>query len=201
MKSIKAGHVIFVAGGAITLYILLRRLARFRSSSRPASDDPRRPHQTKGVRLRQVYPLADSETATDVDVIAIHGLDTDSPRTWTWEHKDPKLADVNWLEDPNMLPERIPTARIFTCSWLADLFERPDLTTKMIDEFARLLPAGIKNRPPVTGQGFGRDSRPIVFIASCLGGVVLMKALVMATREYNTVGQVTRGIIFLATPF
>ncbi|KAI1303803.1 ARM repeat-containing protein [Xylaria venustula] len=201
MKSIKVGHVVFVAGGAIALYILLRRLARFRSSSRPASDDPRRPRQTKGVRLHQVYPLADSKTVTDVDVIAIHGLDTDSPRTWTWEHEDPKLANVNWLEDPNMLPERIPTARIFTCNWPADLFGRPDLTTKMIDEFARLLLAGIKNRPPVMSQGDGRDNRPVIFIASCLGGVVLMKALVMATGEYATVGQVTRGIIFLATPF
>jgi len=84
-------------------------------------------------------------TATDVDIIAIHGLDTQSPDTWIW---DPKGARVNWLEDPRMLPKRFPTARIFTCDWPADLFEQPGFVQKMIDEFARLLLAGINGRPP-----------------------------------------------------
>ncbi|KAI3322925.1 ARM repeat-containing protein [Xylariaceae sp. AK1471] len=212
MYSIKLGHVIFIAGGTMALYLFLHRLTHSQPASSPppecsrpeypARDSPSQSwRQMKGVRLCQVYPPPESETATDIDVIAIHGLDTDSPRTWTWEHKDPKLPAVNWLKDPNMLPKRIPTVRIFTCNWPADLFERPDLTTKMMDEFARLLLAGIKNRPPATSKDPGRDNRPIVFIASCLGGVVLMKALVMATGEYDTVKQATRGMIFLATPF
>ncbi|KAK0722210.1 hypothetical protein B0T26DRAFT_701827 [Lasiosphaeria miniovina] len=161
-------------------------------------DDPTQFHlKSKGVNLRQVYPSPENKTATDVDIIAIHGLDTQSPDTWTW---DPKGACVNWLEDPHMLPERFPTARIFTCDWPADLFEQPGFVQKMIDEFARLLLAGIKGRPPVADDQPGRD-RPIVFIASCLGGIILAKTLVIASYEYESVKRATRGIVFLATSF
>ncbi|KAK4107003.1 hypothetical protein N656DRAFT_849775 [Canariomyces notabilis] len=161
-------------------------------------DNPTQIHpKSKGVNLRQVYPSPENKIATDVDIIAIHGLDTQSPDTWIW---DPKGISVNWLEDPRMLPKRFPTARIFTCDWPADLFEQPGFVQKMIDEFARLLLAGIKSRPPATNDQPRRD-RPIVFVASCLGGIILAKALVMASREYESVKQATRGIVFLATPF
>jgi len=108
---------------------------------------------------------------------------------------------VHWLADPGMLPARFPTARIFTCDWPADLLEQPDFIQKTIEEFARLLLAGIKSRSPVTHGSYGKDDRPIVFVVSCLGGIVLVKALVMASREYLSVRQATRGIVFLATPF
>ncbi|KAK4194277.1 NACHT domain-containing protein, partial [Triangularia verruculosa] len=154
--------------------------------------------QTKGVILRQVHPPPHIGTETDVDIIAIHGLDTKSPDTWVWQAKGVR---VNWLEDAHMLPQRCPTARIFTCDWPADLLEQPDFIQKTIEEFARLLLAGISNRPAAPNDPPGKDDRPIVFIASCLGGIVLMKALVMATDEYLCVRQATRGIVFLATPF
>lgn len=193
--------ITFLVGGAVAWYILLRRPEQPRSASPPLDDSPPPSPQTKGVELSQVYPPPESKLPTDVDVIAIHGLDTDSPRTWTWKHQRPK-QDVNWLKDPEMLPKRIPTARIFTCNWPADLFERSELVQKTIEEFARLLLAAIKNRRPATNEDSGRDNRPIVFIASCLGGVTLMKALVMAdNNEYLPIAQATRGIIFLATPF
>jgi len=153
--------------------------------------------KSKGVNLRLVYPSPENKIATDIDIIAIHGLDTQSPDTWIW---DPKGTRVNWLEDPRMLPKRFPTARIFTCDWPADLFEQPGFVQKMIDEFARLLLAGTKGRPPPTNDQPGRE-RPIVFVASCLGGIILAKALVVASCEYESVKRATRGIVFLATPF
>lgn len=209
MNSVKVGQIIILAGGAIALYLLLRRLAHSQPASslsakhgssdgRPApGSTAQSARPTPGVRLRQVHPSPSNETKTDVDIIAIHGLDTRSPDTWIW---DPKGARVNWLEDPRMLPARFPAARIFTCDWPADLFEQPDLIQKTIDEFARLLLAGIKGRRPATNDQPGRD-RPVVFVASCLGGIVLMKALGMASREYLSVRNATRGIVFLATPF
>ncbi|KAM7209828.1 hypothetical protein V8F06_014791 [Rhypophila decipiens] len=165
--------------------------------------DPKR--STQGDRLRQAKPnknktdtLEDAvKPEEDVDIIAIHGLDTQSPDTWIW---DPKGDPVNWLEDPHMLPKRFPTARIFTCDWPAALFERPGFAQKMIEELARLLLAGIKARPPAMSDQPERD-RPIVFVASCLGGIILAKALVMASCEYESVKRATRGIVFLATPF
>jgi hypothetical protein len=75
-----------------------------------------------------------------------------------------------------MLPARFPAARIFSCNWPADLFEQQDLIQKTIDEFARLPLAGNKSRPPAIIDQPGRD-RPVVFVATCIGGIVLMKAL------------------------
>lgn len=161
---------------------------------------PARPAQaTRAVRLQKIYPPPENESRTDIDIIAVHGLDTNSEETWVW---DPKGNNVNWLKQPDMLPERFPSARIFTCDWPADLFEESSFTQKEFEEFARLLLAGIKDRPQATDRGSDKaEERPIVFIASCLGGVILMKALVMASHEYQCVKQATRGIVFLATPF
>lgn len=159
---------------------------------------------SRGVSLTQIHPSPDADADTDIDIIAIHGLDTKSPDTWISKSCYPD-EHVNWLACPRMLPERIGPARIFTCDWPADLLEQPDLIQKTADEFARLLLAGIKRRPLPTKTGSAkRKDRPIVFIASCLGGIILIKALVIAghsSSEYTAVRRSTRGIVFLATPF
>ncbi|KAK0617465.1 hypothetical protein B0T14DRAFT_498474 [Immersiella caudata] len=152
--------------------------------------------KSKGVNLRQVYPTPENKTATDVDIIAIHGLDTQSPDTWIW---DPKGARVNWLEDPHMLPSKMGAARIFTCDWPADLLQPSDLVQKTIEEYALFLLDGIQRDLLVTDTT--RECRPIFFIASCLGGIILAKALVDAGKEYLPLRKATRGIVFLATPF
>jgi hypothetical protein len=189
MDSIKAIQFIILTVGTIAFYHLWRRC-------RPPT---LLAHPTRAVRLQQVYPPPENQTRTDIDIIAIHGLDTNSEETWVW---DPKGYNVNWLKQPDMLPEKFRSARIFTCDWPADLFEDSDFIQKEFEEFARLLLVGIKHRPRATyGDSDKEEERPIVFIASCLGGVILMKALVMASHEYQCVKQATRGIIFLATPF
>jgi hypothetical protein len=213
MNSVKVGQIIILAGGTIAFCLWLRgRLVH----SQPASSVRR----MRGVRLRQVYPSPENETKTDVDIIAIHGLDTNSPDTWIWKHKEPRVnwwtwrrkeTLVNWLEDQDMLPKRFPTARIFTCDWPADLLEQPDLIQKTIKEFARVLLAGIKSRTLATDDHGRKEDQPIVFVASCLGGIILAKALVIASYgddhdddhddRYLSIRKATRGIVFLATPF
>ncbi|KAK4169606.1 hypothetical protein QBC43DRAFT_190662, partial [Cladorrhinum sp. PSN259] len=49
-------------------------------------------------------------------IIAIHGLGTESPRTWEFKKKQGDVA-VNWLSGRDMLPAALPTARIFTYYW------------------------------------------------------------------------------------
>lgn len=157
------------------------------------------------VRLEQVHPPEPStETDTDIDIIAVHGLDTQSPETWTWRPDNPKDGPVNWLQDPRMLPAVEPRARIFTCDWPAGLFHPSDLVQKTIDEYALLLLDGIKRRLSAAPSATGVDDRPLFFIASCLGGIILIKALVMADDKQNSCHHLlkaTRGIVFLATPF
>ncbi|PFH61127.1 hypothetical protein XA68_18134 [Ophiocordyceps unilateralis] len=201
MASVNIGYLILLAVGTAFFYLRLRRgLPRppitipARQESAPSAE-PRR-----GVRLCQVPATNSSEAETDVDIIAIHGLDTKSPDTWIWKDKKNIIPPVNWLSDSHMLPSRVGPARIFTCDWPADLFEPCGLTPKTNQEFARRLLDGIKRRPP-PADGRTCEDRPILFIASCLGGIVLMKALVMANNEYSCVRTATRGVVFLATPF
>ncbi|GAP83545.2 putative peptidase C14 [Rosellinia necatrix] len=151
-----------------------------------------------GVSLIQVYSPPASDAVSDVDVIAIHGLDTDSEHTWTWKHNDAEKEDVNWLKDLDMLPHRIPAARIFTCDWPARLFRNKNTVQMTIKELARSLLLGIQSRLGA------RPSRPILFIASCLGGIILIQAMDIAAQPgsgYGALWESTGGIVFLATPF
>lgn len=202
---IMAGWVEICCGLAIASIVVLVATAfitpRNQCTPHPLREgSPPKSANTSGVSLRQIHPPPDTDVETDVDIIAIHGLDTKSPDTWIWKSKNPD-KNVNWLADKGMLPGRVGQARIFTCDWPAGLFEQSDLIQKRIEELARLLLDGIQRRPLARNSYSGGDDRPIVFIASCLGGIILMKALVMADREYRSLRRATRAIIFLATPF
>ncbi|KAI1116608.1 hypothetical protein F5Y14DRAFT_48711 [Nemania sp. NC0429] len=156
--------------------------------------------QRPPVKITRVFPPIQDEgdignEIDAVDIFAVHGLDTKSPDTWIWKDnpKDPQGPGVNWLADKHMLPSRVGHSRIFTCDWPAELFETRDFAEHTFGELARLLLDSI--------LGCHKKDRPILFIASCLGGIILMKALDMATGRYDCVGVDTRAIIFLATPF
>jgi hypothetical protein len=142
----------------------------------------------------------ENEAGTDVDIVAIHGLDTKSPDTWVWKPNDDKsteVAEVNWLKDPGMLPAVVGRARIFTCNWPASFFKEQDTIQMTTKELARGLLLNISR--------CRKDAdRPILFIASCLGGIILLQALTIAAKQnsnYHSLWRATRGIIFLATPF
>lgn len=162
--------------------------------------------QASGIHLNQVNVTDGESTGTCADIIAIHGLDTQSPNTWTWKSRNNKPA-VNWLADPTMLPGEVGQARIFVCDWPARIFQRSLSLPLAVKDCARLLLAGIQDmrqRPAANGQVKTRPDRPILFIASCFGGIILMEALVVASQDrsqYASIRRATRGIVFLATPF
>ncbi|KAI1660746.1 hypothetical protein F4813DRAFT_348214 [Daldinia decipiens] len=188
--------IILVTAVTIIFYIRLRsRLAYPNSKPHPREYHSDQEEQ-KGVRICQVNTSSsDNETDSKIDIIAVHGLDTKSPETWTW--KSGESETVNWLSHPDMLPSQVGKARIFTCDWPADLFQPSDLIQKRIEELARLLLTAIHD---VRAEN---QDRPLVFIASCIGGIILMKTLVMADHnsEYIHIRRATHGVVFLATPF
>ncbi len=207
------GQGLSLAGWTTSLWLLAVTIAAYlwsRTASLASSTQP-----TQGVRLTEVYSHKtekgpdDTEIETDIDIIAIHGLDTKSPDTWTWrrpkslwarQRKNTDEEGINWLQDQRMLPASVGQARIFTCDWPSDLFQPSDLVQKRIEEYARLLFNGIHQRRINDPE----RERPILFIASCLGGIILMKALVDADNkksDYYPLRRATRGIVFLATPF
>ncbi|KAH0565281.1 hypothetical protein GP486_001331, partial [Trichoglossum hirsutum] len=158
--------------------------------------------QPCGARLTQIYPH-DMNTETNVDIIAIHGLDTKSPDTWIWKSKHPNESDVNWLADPHMLPSKVGPARIFTCDWPADMLQKSVPTT--LEESAQVLLYSIRRH--LTANRRAREDRPILFIASCLGGIILIKALEIddnydsGSSDLPSLRRMIHGVVFLATPF
>ncbi|KAK9444494.1 armadillo-type protein [Metarhizium brunneum] len=157
------------------------------------------------VSLTQIHPSSDEDIKTDIDIIAIHGLDTRSPDTWTWtDRKDPR-RQVIWLKDSGMLPDVVKQARIFTCDWPAELLQESVSTTTTLEQSARYLLDSIRRL--LAANKTAGSVRAILFIASCLGGIILIKALDI-DENYDRDGQdpaplrrATRGIVFLATPF
>ncbi|KAK2741021.1 hypothetical protein FQN57_005757 [Myotisia sp. PD_48] len=61
--------------------------------------------------------LVDPPGAT-VDIFALHGLNGDPFRTWTFRKNSRR---VMWLKDSDMLPAAIPSARIFTYGYNANV--------------------------------------------------------------------------------
>ncbi|KAI0159859.1 hypothetical protein GGR52DRAFT_582588 [Hypoxylon sp. FL1284] len=128
-------------------------------------------------------------------IIAIHGLDTESPRTWEFDTKKDGSRVVNWLQDSDMLPAAVPDARIYTYDWNAKVFDNAPVQT-LLNHADNLLSLIAVER--------STSGRPIIFIASCFGGLVLAEAICRAAQEgskYRQVLRFTVGIVFLATPF
>ncbi|KAF1950992.1 hypothetical protein CC80DRAFT_425498 [Byssothecium circinans] len=166
------------------------------------------PSARRGPYLRQVHPtnddLGEGAPSSDIDIIAIHGLDTNSPDTWKWRvpsnRKTGPGTEVNWLANPDMLPMVTEKARIFTCDWPADLRQQSSVPTTL-DECAQFL------RDSIVQHLKENERKPVLFIASCLGGIILIKALVMDNQRATdntdspSLTKATRGVVFLATPF
>ncbi|KAI1839817.1 hypothetical protein JX266_013975, partial [Neoarthrinium moseri] len=156
--------------------------------------------QPQSFGLHQVYPDAGEDDGDkDVDIIAIHGLDTQSPRQWVaWKQDgDANSGEVHWLKDAHMLPHKIPNARIFTYDWNANI-DRGAAADGLLG-FAD----GFLEELHMQKSENSKD-RPIIFVASCFGGLLLIRALHRASEsqsEYHHILQSTAGVVFLGTPF
>lgn len=163
--------------------------------SEHSEEDDQAEHPERDPCLVQVHP-ADTDAETDIDIIAIHGLDAKSPDTWEYRNNDSaQRPRPNWLKDKDMLPSIVGNARIFTCDWPAKQFESSGDAKLRIEEIGRTLVAHINQRLLKDNR-----KRPILFIASCFGGIILMSFLTDAVDDDRILTS-TRGVIFLATPF
>ncbi|KAK5994851.1 Nephrocystin-3-like protein [Cladobotryum mycophilum] len=186
-------------------YICLFKLARlFKSNQGTLKQQEARKVTRQG--LQQVYPALDAPDDTTVDIIAIHGLDTSAPTTWECRSDDQRIGDerkvINWLSDNDMLPKAVPRARIITYNWHTQFSK--DAIELTLRDHANSLLLDLNAFRDRTGEP---KTRPIVFIASCFGGLVLAKALTIsassAGREngHGFVRDATVGVVFLGTPF
>ncbi|RWA05289.1 hypothetical protein EKO27_g9813 [Xylaria grammica] len=166
-------------------------MRRLRVEDRP----PRRPEG-----LCRIYPEG-NYAESEFDIIAIHGLNTSSAETWTWRDRETGV-EMNWLSHKDMLQNNFPSARIFTYDWPADIFKSHRTIEQTTKELARRLLFAVRSRDAQTRLS---KTRYILFIASCLGGLILVEALTTAAQstdiELNRIWKTTGGIIFLGTPF
>ncbi|CAG8976325.1 hypothetical protein HYALB_00005732 [Hymenoscyphus albidus] len=147
--------------------------------------------------LQILHPPPDQNRNIDItsrltlDIIAIHGLNGHHLRTWT-----SPTSQTLWHRDH--FPQSIPHARIQTFGY--DATAAFSTNTSGIQEHARdLLRCVSESRT----QSFEK-SRPLIFIAHSLGGLVLKQALVIASKsegcDYGNIWTSTLGILFFGTP-
>ncbi|KAF8528144.1 hypothetical protein BU17DRAFT_30429, partial [Hysterangium stoloniferum] len=127
-------------------------------------------------------------------IVAIHGLDGASEASFTAKN------DVLWLRD--LLPTVITNARILTYGYDArtrgENISQLDLDDLSTDFIAKLSTFRVHSHT---------QRRPLIFIAHCLGGIILKNALVYAEAtndrhlpDHKAVESSTFGIIYLGTP-
>ncbi|KAL4865204.1 hypothetical protein BDV12DRAFT_175069 [Aspergillus spectabilis] len=123
-----------------------------------------------------------------VDIVFVHGLHGDQA-PWTSE------ADVFWPD--KLLPAKIPDACILSFEYQAAIgsfFDEEDEITDISNDLINEL---MDHRTEKE-----KEERPIIFVAHCLGGLVLENALVRAAehpRKKELIGY-SHGILLLGTP-
>ncbi|KAF4343770.1 ankyrin repeat [Fusarium beomiforme] len=140
--------------------------------------------------IYQLWPLKNDiyeVQNTEVDIVAVHGLNGKAFKTWT---QDGKL----WLAD--FLPQDIPYARIFTFGYDSRIAFTG--SASRVDDHARNLLERLMAK-----RRYFSEKRPLIFICHSLGGIVVKRALAIAherSRRYDSITRDTFGIMFLGTP-
>ncbi|KFA71332.1 hypothetical protein S40288_09108 [Stachybotrys chartarum IBT 40288] len=135
----------------------------------------------------------------NVDIIAVPGLGADPSRSFGSE-----TSDFNWLKDPkDGIPDTIPGARVllyhYDSRWLGS-----DAKQQTLYNVASLLLASLAEHRK--NEDLNEPTRPIVFLAHSMGGLVVAKALTLAAAKpeevaYTRILDCFAGGIFFGTPF
>lgn len=96
----------------------------------------------------------------------MHGLNGDHINTW--KHDE---TGVVWPRD--LLPKEIPNARVLSFGYSADIYNNPNIG--LIREHARTLLNLVNDERPSK-----ISTRPIVFVAHSLGGLVVKQVSLAA---------------------
>ncbi|KAF2259703.1 hypothetical protein CC78DRAFT_536906 [Lojkania enalia] len=154
-------------------------------------------HDT-GIKVLCEAPTEAAQSVECVDIVAIHGIGAHPDDSWCKNAGTTETPQwVNWLEAENMLPAVAPNARIMRYGYESQWFGEGAMRQKASTVAKRLLLALRRERK-------GYPYRPLVFIAHCFGGLVVLKALLDARHapdEWPGIYASTTGLIFFGTPF
>ncbi|KAJ6189139.1 hypothetical protein N7519_004047 [Penicillium mononematosum] len=126
----------------------------------------------------------------NIDIIFIHGLGGDRDATWT-----ARDATDPWPK--TLLPPIIPTARIFTFGYAANVANWKGVVSqnRIANHAMNLLTALSTYR-----ENDGTNERPIIFVCHGLGGLALLASNQRPEPHLRKILHYTRGIVFLGTP-
>ncbi|KAF2726505.1 hypothetical protein EJ04DRAFT_183402 [Polyplosphaeria fusca] len=146
----------------------------------------------------KVLREAPAETVQIIDIVAIHGIGAHPDDTWCKNVGTTETSRwVNWLEAEDMLPAVAPSARIMRYGYESQWFGEEATRQKVSTVAQRLLLALRRKRHEY-------QLRPLLFIAHCFGGLVVLKALLDARNEKDEwpgIFDSTGGLLFFGTPF
>ncbi|KAI1370425.1 hypothetical protein F4677DRAFT_438488, partial [Hypoxylon crocopeplum] len=132
-----------------------------------------------------------------IDIIAVHGLNGHREHTWKADN------GVNWLADEDMLPEKIPNARIFVWGYDARTHGNDYLSEAYLHQHGSQLVGDLADERHLDGT----SKRPIIFIGHGLGGIVIKSALIHSNSthanhlsHHRPIKVSTYGILFMGTP-
>ncbi|VUC20827.1 unnamed protein product [Clonostachys rosea] len=107
-----------------------------------------------------------------VDIISVHGLEGHATNTWTCSSPNARV----WLRD--FLPRDIPNARVMSFGYESHVRSK---SVAEIEDTARQLLNGLKSKRETENA----CSRPLIFIAHSLGGLVVKKASFLLSVLYH----------------
>lgn len=130
-----------------------------------------------------------------VDIVLLHGLNGSPEKTWA--HPS---TGFFWPWD---LRKRIPDARVLLFGYDADITPQFGTNLIRIKGLAESLLGNLVNKR----QEDYETNRPLIFVGHSLGGLIIKKALVLASQAVNTeaddahlIYNSTKGLMFFGTP-
>ncbi|KAF2968645.1 hypothetical protein GQX73_g4897 [Xylaria multiplex] len=136
------------------------------------------------LQLSVIYdPEEEGQDVAEVDLVLVHGFGGGFMGTWTSAE-----GNVFWPRD--LLLQKQPRTRILSFG-----YDAGETTTATIRDNARTMLVFLECQRD-------DESRPIVFLGQCLGGLIIRQAMCFAKREriYRSIATATKSIMFFGTP-
>ncbi|KAI0867936.1 hypothetical protein GGS24DRAFT_483831 [Hypoxylon argillaceum] len=145
--------------------------------------------QTKELQLRVIYdPEIEGKGVAEVDLVLVHGFGGDYIDTWTSKQGD---SSVFWPKDLLLAEKKQPRTRILSFG-----YDAGQMVVASIRSYAQSMLSFLND------QREGIESRPVVFLGHCLGGLIVKQAMRFAENDssFNSIISATRSIMFFGTP-
>ncbi|KAL7958139.1 hypothetical protein V8C34DRAFT_305190 [Trichoderma compactum] len=155
--------------------------------------------QSINAQNNAIEPIKDGDTEdirviqnpgeAKIDIVFIHGLIGKEAEAWT--------SNKGFFWPESLLASKVPEARILSFKYSEKVSPPFEEGTRISVISDRLLSGLVRRRK-------GTHTRPIIFVAHCLGGVILENAIVRApasdNQEEKGLVPCIRGILLLGTP-